>query len=87
MRIAATLLAGAFLVMSSIAFADAGRGEFGGQCAYGLSIGKQIKTDCKVSHQDDRGFTLCFMNEQVKNKFMSSYDKNLSKARENFGRM
>lgn len=87
MRALTTLAAGALLLGSSLAMAgEGGRGEFGNQCAYGLSQGMVVMTDCAISFVDDRGTKLCFSSTKNAIKFMSNYDENMSVAMRNFGR-
>ncbi len=87
MRTLTSLLTGALLLGSTAAMAaEGGRGEFGEQCAYGLSQGKTVMTDCSVNYSNGRGTKLCFSSEQAAVKFMSNYDENMTKAKKAFGR-
>jgi YHS domain-containing protein len=72
-------VAGAFtLGLATLALA-ATHGEFDNMCAEGLSLHKQIKTDCAVS-TSYKGKTYCFSNDQAKGDFMKDPDANLAKA-------
>ena len=87
MRAITSLITGALLLGASIAMAgEGGRGEFGDQCAYGLSQGTKVMTDCSINYVDDRGKKLCFSSHKNAIKFMSNYDKNMSVAEKNFAR-
>lgn len=69
-------------------FAGAGiaaTGEFSDECAYGLSQGKHVKTDCSVSEKIGTK-TYCFSSAEAKSKFMSDAKGNMKKAEETFGR-
>ena len=54
-------------------------GEDGNFCAEGLTLGKDIKTDCSVNAVID-GKTYCFGNETAKTLFMKDVHGNLAKA-------
>jgi YHS domain-containing protein len=82
-----TILAAALALGSSVATAgEGGRGEFGNQCAYGLSQGMNVKTGCSINFTDGRGKTLCFSSQQNAVKFMSNFEKNLKAAEKNANR-
>jgi YHS domain-containing protein len=57
----------------------AATGQFDNLCAEGLSLHKQIKTDCSVNANLD-GKTYCFGNGQAKQDFMKDPKANLSRA-------
>jgi YHS domain-containing protein len=61
-----------------IAFA-AQAGELDNQCVYGLSLGKSVKTDCKV-HKLIEGKDYCFSSEDAMSKFEKDEKGNLAKA-------
>jgi YHS domain-containing protein len=63
---------------------QAGAGELGDHCAWGLVNGKKVKTDCAVSQMSTDGKTYCFSNEQVKYNFMADLEGNTAKAKEAF---
>jgi YHS domain-containing protein len=77
------LVAAAFGLSAGSIFAAAG--EFNNECAYGLSLGKHVNTDCSVSEKID-GKTYCFSSPEAKSKFMADASGNMSKAEETFGR-
>lgn len=69
-------LAGALLLgMTTAALA----GEFGNSCAYGLSQGKKMSTDCSVN-ATLQGKQYCFSSEDAMASFMTDYKANISKA-------
>jgi YHS domain-containing protein len=72
--------AGALLLGLSTA-ALAATGEFDNMCAEGLSLHKDIKTDCSIN-TTIKGKTYCFGSEQAKADFMKNPEANLAKAQE-----
>ncbi|MCC7546286.1 MAG: hypothetical protein IT532_00825 [Burkholderiales bacterium] len=78
-----TLIAIAMSMLAATAFAA--KGEFDQECAYGLSLGKHVKTDCSVSEQIN-GKTYCFSSPEAKGKFMADASGNMTKAEETYGR-
>jgi len=78
-----TVIAAALALFAGSSFAATG--EFNNECAYGLSLGKHVKTDCSVSEKID-GNTYCFSSAEAKNKFMADAGGNMRKAQETFGR-
>jgi len=78
-----TLIALSMALFASTAFAA--KGEFDQECAYGLSMGKHVKTDCSVSEQID-GKTYCFSSAEAKSKFMADAKGHMAKAEETYGR-
>lgn len=78
-----TLLAIGLSLFAGAAFAA--QGEFNNECAYGLSQGKHVKTDCAVSEKIGTK-TYCFSSQEAKNKFMADSKGNMKKAEETFGR-
>ncbi len=81
-----TIVAIALSLFAGSAFAAEAKGEFNNECAYGMSMGKKVQTDCSVK-QEIGGKTYCFSSEEAKSKFMSSAEANVEKAEEQFGRM
>jgi len=78
-----SLVAIALSMLAATAFAA--QGEFNQECAYGLSLGKHVKTDCSVTEQIG-GKTYCFSSNEAKGKFMADASGNMKKAEETFGR-
>lgn len=78
-----TLLAMALSLFAGAGFAATG--EFNDECAYGLSQGKHVKTDCSVSEKIGTK-TYCFSSAEAKTKFMSDSKAHMKKAEETFGR-
>jgi YHS domain-containing protein len=84
MRVINLSLAAALALGSTAAFAAT---QFEKHCAWGLSQGKKVKTDCSDFITDNRsGKTYCFSNNQVKYQFFSNYDENIKAAEKTFGR-
>jgi len=71
----------AILVASGALFAA--KGEFGDLCVTGLSMGKEVKTDCSVAEQMD-GKTYCFSAAEAKAMFDKDPNAMLAKAKGNF---
>ena len=81
MKSVKTLLVAGLCAISALAFAA--QGEFGDVCNLGLTIGKEVKTDCSVS--DVIGAkTYWFSSIDAKRKFMKDPTAMLAKAEENF---
>lgn len=72
-------IAAALAFAAGSAFANSG--EFNNECAYGLSLGKHVKTDCSVSEKID-GKNYCFSSGEAKTKFMADAKGNMKKAQE-----
>jgi YHS domain-containing protein len=70
--------AGALLLGLTTA-ALAATGEFNNMCTEGLSLGKDINTDCSINALLD-GKTYCFGSDQAKTDFMKDPKGNLAKA-------
>jgi YHS domain-containing protein len=68
------------------AAAWAGQGEFGNQCAMGLTMGKNVATDCSINMKGTDGKTYCFGNEEAKAAFSKDPEGNLKKAQEFYAR-
>ena len=74
----------AFSVSSAFA-ADAATGEYGNHCAMGLTMGKEVKTDCKINWQDTATHkTYCFSSEEMKADWAKDTKANIAKADEAF---
>jgi len=67
----------AVLTLAAAGLANAG--EFDGQCAYGLSLGKSVKTDCSV-HKSIDGKDYCFSSPDAMASFSKDEKGNLEKA-------
>ena len=70
--------AGALLLGLATA-AMAATGEFGNMCTEGLSLGKDIATDCAINAQLN-GKTYCFGSKDAMTEFMKDPTGNLAKA-------
>lgn len=60
--------------------------EFGNECSWGLANGKHVQTNCSVNLTREDGKTYCFSNDKAMSAFMKDPSKNMSKAKEVFGR-
>jgi hypothetical protein len=76
----AAALAGAILFASgSAALAAGDLGEFGNNCAYGLTQGQKKFTDCSVQEMiGDKRY--CFSKQSAKEAFMEDPEGNVAKA-------
>ena len=54
-------------------------GEFNNMCTEGLSLGKDINTDCSINAQL-QGRTYCFGSKEAMAEFMKNPTANLAKA-------
>jgi YHS domain-containing protein len=84
MKPAKVLFTAALLAFAAASYA--GKGEFGDLCATGLTMGKEVKTDCSINQKID-GKTYCFSGEEPKAMFMKDPKANLAKAQQNFDKM
>ncbi len=76
----AAALASVMMVTSgSAAFAAGDLGEFGNNCAFGLTKGVKKFTDCSVQEKID-GKLYCFSKQSAKEEFMKDSKGNLAKA-------
>ena len=71
-------VAGAFLIGMTTA-ALAVTGEFNNMCTEGLSLGKDINTDCSINAKL-QGKTYCFGSKEAMGMFMQNPKDNLAKA-------
>lgn len=90
MKIRQILLACVLALSMSAAVAEIESGRGGvsvhdGLCAYSLTQGKRIQTDCSV-HIVNRGEMYCFKGTRELSLFASNLEKNVKKANEVFGR-
>ena len=63
------------------AAAHGANGEFNDQCAYGMSLGMHVPTDCSINEKIG-GKTYCFSSDGSKTKFMANVKANLKKAQD-----
>ena len=71
--------AGALLLCLGTTAALAVTGEFNNMCTEGLSLGKDIATDCSINAQV-QGKTYCFGSKEAMADFMKDPTGNLAKA-------
>ena len=76
----ATALGGAMMFASgSAALAAGDLGEFGNNCAFGLTQGEKKFTDCSVQEMiNDKRY--CFSKQATKEAFMEDPEGNIAKA-------
>ena len=67
------------LLLGSVTAALAVTGEFNNMCTEGLSLGKDINTDCSINTMLD-GKTYCFGSKDAMAEFMKNPKENLAKA-------
>lgn len=85
MKTSAKVVMGVALAMAMTAAHAVKKAEFNDECAFGLTLGKHVPTDCSVSEQID-GKTYCFSSDGSRQKFMKDPKGNLAKALESFGK-
>lgn len=83
MKSVKTYIATALLASSSLAFAA--MGEFADNCAFGMSMGKAVKTDCSIAEKIGSK-NYCFSSEEAKAAFMKDSSL-LPKAQENWTKL
>ena len=71
-------VAGAFLLGLATA-ALAVTGEINNMCTEGLSLGKDVNTDCSIN-AELQGKTYCFGSKEAMTEFMKNPTENLVKA-------
>ncbi|GFO83403.1 hypothetical protein [Methyloceanibacter sp.] len=78
--ILAAATAGAVIALSgSAALAAGALGEFGNNCAWGLTQGTKKYTDCSV-HEKVGDKLYCFSKQEAKEEFMKDPEGNVAKA-------
>ncbi len=71
----------AVAMMFGVSSAFAADGEYAGHCAQGLTMGKQVQTDCKISWQDTATHkNYCFSSEAMKADWAKDTKANIAKA-------
>lgn len=60
--------------------------EYGNECAWGLSQGKHVMTDCSVNMTRADGKTYCFSSDKAMDAFMKNPVQNMSRSTETYGR-
>jgi hypothetical protein len=78
------LLPAALMLVAATAFAA--KGEYGDMCVTGMSMGKEVPTDCSINMVMD-GKTLCFSGDKAKDMFMKDPKGMMMNADENFAKM
>ena len=73
------------LICAPSAFAETSKtpikGEFGNHCAMGLTLGKQVETDCAINWTDSTsGKIYCFSSEAFKTEWAKNTTANTTKA-------
>ena len=87
-RLIALLTAVSIACAGSVFASTPSKGEFNNDCAWGLTLGKQVKTDCSINYTDKTsGKTYCFSALQAKQEFMKDPASNAKKAAKRFKKM
>ncbi|RIL09255.1 MAG: hypothetical protein DCC75_06970 [Proteobacteria bacterium] len=78
-------LLGAFAVATLMAAGSAMAAdtahEYGGNCAWGMTLGKEVHTDCKITWTDTTTHkNYCFANEENKKHFAQDTKGSIAKA-------
>ena len=60
------------------------KGEFDNSCAFGLTQGQTVQTDCSINWTAPDGKVYCFSRESSKEAFLKNPTENIQKAREFF---
>jgi hypothetical protein len=84
MKLHKILIPAALMAISAATFAA--KGEYGDMCVTGLSMGKEVPTDCSINMVMD-GKTLCFSGDKAKDMFMKDPKGMMMKADEDFAKM
>lgn len=77
--VAAAVACSALAVTSAAAVAAGALGEFGNNCAYGLTQGTKKYTDCSI-HEKVGDKLYCFGTQAGKEAFMEDPEGNVKKA-------
>ena len=77
--LAAAVAGAMFAAPVTAALAAGAAGEFGNNCAFGLTQGVKKYTDCSVMEKID-GKVYCFSKQSAKEKFMEDAEGNVKKA-------
>lgn len=86
-KLSALALLGTLFFASSALAAGTYDKKFGGHCAYSLSKGEAIMTDCSVNWVDpSNNKTYCFSSEQAKNEWAKDVQGNMMKAKEGYAK-
>jgi hypothetical protein len=78
----------ASLLVAGSAFAAPTTGEYGNHCAWGLTMGKQVATDCKINWTDSTSHkTYCFSTDEAKGNWAKDTTANTKKADAEFSKV
>lgn len=81
------LAASIFVASSAFAATSPSDAKYGGNCAYGMSVGKVVSTDCSITWADPATkATYCFLNEQNKAEWAKNVAMNQAKADAEFAK-
>lgn len=72
--------AASLLCVGSAFAATPTSGEYGNHCAYGLTTGKAVKTDCSINWKSTDGKTYCFSSQSAKESWAKDTTGNIKKA-------
>ncbi len=88
MRKLLSVIAVTCLFASTAFAADAAKGEYGNHCAWGLTMGKQVMTDCKINWTDTATHkTYCFSSEEAKTNWAKDTAGGIAKATTEFSKV
>jgi YHS domain-containing protein len=74
------------VVRDATVHSRAKQGEYGNECAWGLSQGKHVMTDCSINMTRADGKTYCFSSDKAMDAFMKNPVQNMSRSTEAYGR-
>jgi len=78
----------ASLFVAGSAFAAPTTGEYGKHCAWGLTMGKQVATDCSINWTDSTSHkTYCFSSQEAKTSWAKDTTANTKKADTEFSKV
>lgn len=74
------------VVRDATVHSRAKQAEYGDECAWGLSQGKHVMTDCSINMTRADGKTYCFSSDKAMDAFMKNPVQNMSRSMETYGR-
>ncbi|KPK35664.1 MAG: hypothetical protein AMJ66_00570 [Betaproteobacteria bacterium SG8_40] len=80
------LLSVALIGIASVSHAAEVEGEYDNLCVTGLSMGKEVETDCSVNVEMD-GVTYCFSSAKAKAVFDKDPEGTIAKADKTFEKL
>ncbi len=77
------LLSVALIAIAAVSYAADVEGEYDNLCVTGLSMGKEVETDCSINAEMD-GITYCFSSAKAKAVFDKDPEGTIAKADKTF---